>query len=826
MADMMNCPVCGIENPQDRDFCRNCNSPLHLSSADDATIQSGQAPTKKVTSELEPVLPQWLRDARNASRDPEQQGTPESMGQPDKTKPIPSHDLLAGLNSQEDHGEEEEYVPDWLASITGTPSKPKAESKTEPIEPSEPSGVRWVEIGGKNDFPQQQEPADDVPSWLSGLQSAEAQPQKDELTDWFSQVEAEKPQLGVQPPAQQPAFDSPLPGFQADETPDWLRSMAQEAEPTEEAKPAETPLDMDVPSWFNSLGGAEEPAQGDEPTLFTESTPAESDAFEFPSDMPAWLKSDAEEKPSSKQDTTPPWLKEKSSESSAPEMPAWLAENEGTVRLPSEPTQAEEPGQDILADLPDWLKTAGPLSSLFTPQEETPAEEPAQTLSAESSDENPVFTPGALESAPAFTPDAAEPIDELFTDMPDWLSNAIEPAPDVSSASKLTPITNEDALAPSDLPSWVQAMRPVEPDLSPVSLASDQTLESRGALAGLQGVLPSVPGFTPTSKPKAYSIKLDANAEQLKHAEILEQILAAEAAPEPVASYASLRTSRSLRWFLAAVLVLGILVMQILPTQIFSLPIGAPAEVLVIRDTLFGANPIPQNAPVLVAFDYESSRAAEMELAANRMMDLLILISHPNFTFISTNETGSILAERFISQPKFVDHFKNGGFSYSNLGYLPGGQLGIRAFAQDPKGVSPFDINGGSAWTAETYANFENISQFAAMVLITDNAESARVWVEQTQDVRGALPIFVVSSAQAAPMIEPYYDSGQVRGIIPGLYGGTVFEQFNQDLPGVAKVHWDAYSLGMLLAMMFVLGGGLWNLVLGLRERAAAREAK
>jgi hypothetical protein len=30
----------------------------------------------------------------------------------------------------------------------------------------------------------------------------------------------------------------------------------------------------------------------------------------------------------------------------------------------------------------------------------------------------------------------------------------------------------------------------------------------------------------------------------------------------------------------------------------------------------------------------------------------------------------------------------------------------------------------------------------------------------------------------------------------------------------------------MLLAMIFILGGGLLNLALGLRDRAAAREAK
>ena len=796
MADLMKCPICGTDNPQERDFCLNCQSPLHLPTGGES-IKPGQVPTKKVTAELEPILPQWLKDARDASRDPEQQGSAESMGQQDKTKPIPqTQDFLAGLSSQAGK-EDEEDVPDWLASITGTGAQPKA--KNEPSSEEEPGGVRWVEVGGKSDFPQEE--PEDVPSWLTGLQSTEQQPEKDELTDWFRTVDEAPTQQPVNQPSE-PA--SPIPGFQADETPDWLRNMAQEEDAKSEAKAADAPID--TPDWFSSLGGMEEPAQGEAPAGFAESGKGESEAFDLPSDIPEWLKSEAEVKKPT-QDTTPPWLKEKTGGSSEPEMPAWLAENEGTVRLPSEPGPMEEPeAQDVLADLPDWLKSAAPLSSLFAQQDEAPAEEAAASQPPAADSTPPAFEPNSVfETAPAFTPDEVEPLGDLFADMPDWLSNAIEPSQELPSASKLTPITNEDALAPSDLPSWVQAMRPVEPDLSQVSFASDQTLESRGALAGLQGVLPSVPGFTPTSKPKAYSIKLDASAEQLKHAEILEQILAAETSPEPIGSYASMRTSRGLRWFLSAVILLGILVMQLLPNSVFSAPVGAPAEVRVIRDTLFGSNPIPQNAPVLVAFDYEPSRAAEMELAANRMMDLLVLISHPTFTFISTNETGPILAERFISQPKFVEHFNNSGFTYSNRGFLPGGQLGIRAFALE---------------------NFNSDAPFAAMILITDNADAARTWVEQTQDVTGAPPIIIVSSAQAAPMIEPYYDSGQVLGIVPGLYGGAVFEQFNQELPGAAKNYWDAYSLGMLLAMSLVLGGAAWSLVLGLRERAAARELK
>ena len=76
-------------------------------------------------------------------------------------------------------------------------------------------------------------------------------------------------------------------------------------------------------------------------------------------------------------------------------------------------------------------------------------------------------------------------------------------------------------------------------------------------------------------------------------------------------------------------------------------------------------------------------------------------------------------------------------------------------------------------------------------------------------------------------MIQPYYDSKQVNGLVAGLYGGAVVEQKNGDTSdGTTRRYWDAYSIGMLLAMALILGGGLLNLALGLRDRVAAGEAK
>jgi hypothetical protein len=367
-------------------------------------------------------------------------------------------------------------------------------------------------------------------------------------------------------------------------------------------------------------------------------------------------------------------------------------------------------------------------------------------------------------------------------------------------------------------------MRPMDQAIpGSSSLMSDQTFEQRGALAGLQGVLPAGLGFTPTSKPKTYSNKLSVNDEQLKHAEIFEQVLAAETAPEMLVTERQLGASRGLRWAISAILMGVILAVSFLGTPFLSVPIGVPNE---LRYSMAVAQAIPENAPVLVVMDYDASRAGEMEAAAAPMFDNLMLLKHPRLTFVASNESGAILAERFIAGPLAVHNYQS-GVTYLNLGYLAGAQVGIRAFAGNPMLAAPMEITGQPAWTLPPLQDVKSLGQFALILLITDDADAARSWIEQTETARGVVPIVAIASAQAAPMIQPYYDSGQVAGIISGLYGGAIVErQYNNGRPGLARNYWDAYSLGMLLALVFTLGGGLVQLGLGLRDRTSSRGGK
>lgn len=409
--------------------------------------------------------------------------------------------------------------------------------------------------------------------------------------------------------------------------------------------------------------------------------------------------------------------------------------------------------------------------------------------------------------------------DSLFTDMPDWLSSSAETP---AAPSEAEPPAEEQVLETSQLPAWVQAMRPVEAVASELTAASNQTVEARGALAGLQGVLPVAANYKPSSKPKAYSLKLQVTEDQLSQATLLEQIIAAETSPVPIASFAPLAASRGLRWTLAAIFFLAVFVVSILGTQIFALPASMSTKA---EGAWQLTEAIPANQPVLVAFDYQPARAGEMEAAAAPVIDRLAVLKAPRFALISTNEPGGALAEKFMRQETIAAHVNN-GLQYVNLGYLPGGQMGIRAFVETPKKTAHFDVNLKDAWDMPALQGIDSFSRFAAVVVITDSADDARAWLEQIAAGRFTTPVIVVSSAQSAPMLRPYYASGQITGLIGGLPDAAAFEQKNalqknDPNPGTIRGYWDAYSIGAWLAVIAIIIGGAWSAIAGMRERNA-----
>jgi hypothetical protein len=493
---------------------------------------------------------------------------------------------------------------------------------------------------------------------------------------------------------------------------------------------------------------------------------------------------------SAARDETPDWLSQFQADVSAAEEQE--AKKEQFEVAPPPPAKVKGTGP-----LPDWL--AG-INRTTTPSDRTPA------LIANDED-----------TAPEEKDDAA-----FSMETPEWLSRLKpEKAEEITSGGDAE-ISTPENLEVSELPSWVQAMRPVESVVAEAkaTLQEDaQVTELSGPLAGLHGVLPVSPGLGLLRKPPAYPTILQVTDSQQRYAAAFERLISSETQPQ-AAKRGRLVSNRLWRWLIAGLLILAVGLP--LSTRIPVTPASKlqPPEVL-NAFTLIGS--LPSNAPVLVVFAYDPALSGELEAAASPLMDHLLL-QGPRLALISTNPTGPALAERFLhdtsASPLVAGHNYLAGQQYVNLGYLAGGSSGVLYFAISPAEAAPFTMDDQQAWQLPPLQGIQKLSDFAAIIVLTDNADSGRVWIEQTGSTIGNTAMLMVISAQAEPMILPYYDSGQIKGLVTGLAGGEAYGQtfVRPDAQtGLAQSYWNSFSAGTLVAELLIVVGALWSAVTGWR---------
>ena len=268
-----------------------------------------------------------------------------------------------------------------------------------------------------------------------------------------------------------------------------------------------------------------------------------------------------------------------------------------------------------------------------------------------------------------------------------------------------------------------------------------------------------------------------------------------------------------LRWIILGILLLAVGIPLAFGFQQNDLPTLVPEETLEIGNLVLG---LPLNARVLVSFDYQPGLSGEMDAAAEAVIDHMIRLRQVEMVMVSTNTSGPALAERFLSDPLGIgQHAFVHGENYVNLGYIPGGAAGLIYFAATPRQVLPipFNLQGvpetSGVWGVPLLADVGTVADFDLVVVVVDDASTARAWVEQVEPRLDGVPLLMVSSAQAAPLILPYFrtDPRQVDGLISGLPGAVSYLRIN-DGANLARPYWDAFGNGLLIASLLIVVGG------------------
>ncbi|MCJ7716473.1 MAG: hypothetical protein MUO54_08135, partial [Anaerolineales bacterium] len=411
-----------------------------------------------------------------------------------------------------------------------------------------------------------------------------------------------------------------------------------------------------------------------------------------------------------------------------------------------------------------------------------------------------------------------EYFDDLYSEeLPTWLTKASE---------EESGLVIEDEISPGELPGWVEAMRPVVESTDTTGLSEDEDyIENYGPLAGIPSVLPAEAehAFDPDQAARK-PLDLIATKTHQEYVNLLKKLIGEEKKVKPIVKAAPVQTQRILRWLIAIILLL-----TTGGTIIFGTPVDTqlPSESQ-IKNSGYSAlynqiDKLSDGQPVLIAFDYQPAATAEMHAAAASVVDHL-MEQGTYLSFVSTQPTGPALAEHFLSSTQEKHGYRHNQ-QYVNLGYLPGESAGLVSFVIAPKQIIPLAFDGSNAWGSPPLAEVESIGDFEMILVITDDPNTAKNWIEQVGTTLEQGTLNMVISAQAEPLIQPYfraspqYLSGYVSGVIDGLNYENLLGQ-----PNLANAAWLPFNVGIIISVGTMFIGGLANGVLSLFSRHRKRQ--
>jgi len=148
------------------------------------------------------------------------------------------------------------------------------------------------------------------------------------------------------------------------------------------------------------------------------------------------------------------------------------------------------------------------------------------------------------------------------------------------------------------------------------------------------------------------------------------------------------------------------------------------------------------------------------------------------------------------------------GVDWIELGWIPGSETGMSAFANDIWGQTPRDFLEDRPLSE--YPIMENIrvaEDVDLVISIETGTPGLPEWLRQWNDPYG-VPFIVGCIGVSVPGMAPYLASGQLSALLPGLTASGEYE-IMIGRPGLAVAGLDAVSMSHLLVVCLVLIGNI-----------------
>lgn len=147
------------------------------------------------------------------------------------------------------------------------------------------------------------------------------------------------------------------------------------------------------------------------------------------------------------------------------------------------------------------------------------------------------------------------------------------------------------------------------------------------------------------------------------------------------------------------------------------------------------------------------------------------------------------------------------GEDYVFIGYIAGGQTAMAGVLGDLQSLVTNDYQGNAISTFSLMDNVGGADDFALVAYVTTAGETAEGWVYQASSQYNVVVLGGCLSMMTTS-IKPYYDSGQIAGIMDGIKGAADLE-FLTGHPGDAIVSSDILTFTQSLVLIFIIVGNV-----------------
>jgi hypothetical protein len=255
------------------------------------------------------------------------------------------------------------------------------------------------------------------------------------------------------------------------------------------------------------------------------------------------------------------------------------------------------------------------------------------------------------------------------------------------------------------------------------------------------------------------------------------------------------------RRYIFLVILLVVLVPLIAPV---GLPVRVSREVQSAYDAVAG---VPDGSKVYFAADYDPSTMPELHPMALATLDHLF---SKNCKVIGAClwPGGPPLLEDALRRIGELRFGKKYGVDFVNLGYKPGNEVVMVSVGRSIPATFPADFYGTPIEKLEIMKGVENLDDVSMIVNISAGYPGTKEWVQQVQS-RYHVSIASGCTAVSAPEYYPYFQSGQLAGLLGGLSGAAEYEKL-VGKPGTATRGMDAQSLGHLVIIAFIILGNIF----------------